>query len=403
MHRRAPVPLLPIAALGLAFFASAGPLFGANVVVDNLELVSYGNYDEATGKFPVTSRLAFDLSVGGGEKFAGLIRLNFLSTQVESDLATLQGTLPSTASLVDVITRANAPGLGIKTVAVTAKRIGGLPLDAEYFLGNLDTFCNGDDFVTLFGAAPFATELRGPLVYPEGIALNPTVSWDGIYSVYGTGARLGWRTGDRSHVYFYVYQDSNLGTGTGDWSSDLRGLVDFGAIKLESFAGGSWDPSHAYGLYRGGLLFHVAPGNLGEFFAQVGVPEWDPTTTFGVNDIFFLFEPRVDFGSSGQLALSVFYHPAYYQQKATGEGGSLDVGFNLRFGQLADSGMQGGVESYLKFKPVATHPLTASLSPYYEAILSGVAWSFKLGMNLFPFPSTWYGIFQPFVGVKTSF
>ena len=65
--------------------------------------------------------------------------------------------------------------------------------------------------------------------------------------------------------------------------------------------------------------------------------------------------------------------------------------------------MQGGVESFLKFRPVSTRPLTASLSPYYEAILSGVAWSFKLGMNLFPLPSAWFGIFQPFVGVKTSF
>lgn len=403
MHRRVTMPSFPIAALGLALVLGASPLFAANVVVDNLELVSYGNYDVATGKFPVTSRLAFDLSVGGGEKFAGLLRLSYLSTQVESDLATVQGTLPATATIANLITRANAPGLGLKTVAVTAKRIAGLPLDAEYFLGTLDTFCSGDDFVTLFGASPFATELRGPLVYPEGITDNPTVSWDGIYSVYGTGARLGWTTGDRSHAYFYVYQDSNLGTGTGDWSSDLRGLIDFGTIKLESFVGGSWDPSHADGIYRGGLLFHVAPGNLGEFFAQMGVPEWDPTTGFDVNDIFFLFEPRVGFGSSGQLALSVFYHPAYYQQKPTGEGGALDVGFNLRFGRLADSGMQGGIESFLKFRPIANQPLTASLSPYYEAILSGVAWSFKLGMNLFPIPSAWYGIFQPFVGVKTSF
>ena len=123
MHRRVTMPSFPIAALGLALALGASPLFAANVVVDNLELVSYGNYDATTGRFPVTSRLAFDLSVGGGEKFAGLIRLNFLSTQVESDLATLQGTLPSTATLPQVITRANAPGLGIKTVAVTAKRI----------------------------------------------------------------------------------------------------------------------------------------------------------------------------------------------------------------------------------------------------------------------------------------
>lgn len=403
MNRRATLPFPTGPALALVLLVGGMPLFGANIVVDNLELVSYGGYDDASGNFPITSRLAFDMSVGGGEKFAGLLRLDFLSTRVEEDLATLQGSLPSGATLADLIARTNAPGLRLKTAAVTAKRIAGLPLDAEYFVGTLDTFCSGDDFVTLFGAAPFATELRGPLVYPNGIKLNPTVTWDGIYSVYGTGARIGWTTSDRSHIYAYFYQDSNLGAGTGGWSSDLRGLIDFGTVKLESFAGASWDTGHLLGIYRGGLLFHVAPGDIGEFYAQVGVPEWDPRTAFDVNDIFFLFEPRVDFGSSGQLALSVFYHPAFYQQKTTGEGGSLDVGFNLRFGKLADTGAQGGAESYLKFRPLDVQPLTATVSPYYEAILSGVAWSLKLGMNLFPFPAYWFGIFQPFVGVKTSF
>lgn len=403
MQRRAPLPLSSGPALALALLLGGAPLFAANIVVDQLELVSYGAYDQASGTFPVSSRLAFDLSVGGGEKFAGLLRLDFLSTRVESDLATLQGSLPDTATLLDVINRVNAPGLRLKTAAVTAKRVAGLPLDAEYFVGTLDTFCSGDDFVTLFGAAPFATELRGPLVYPEGIKDNPTVSWDGLYSVYGTGFRLGWATSDRSHLYAYLYQDSNLGTGSGDWSSDLRGLLDFGVVKLEGFAGASWAPVYRYGIYRSGLLFHVAPGDIGEFYAQVGVPEWNPEAGFDVNDIFFLFEPRVGFGATGQLALSVFYHPAFYQQKATGEGGSLDVGFNLRFGRLADVGAQGGVESYLKFRPLEAQPLTASLSPYYEAILSGVEWSFKLGLDLFPFPSSWFAIFKPFVGVKTSF
>ena len=80
----------------------------------------------------------------------------------------------------------------------------------------------------------------------------------------------------------------------------------------------------------------------------------------------------------------------------------MDVGFNLRFGRLSLSGSQGGIESFLAFRqfdPV----LTAEVSPYYEVILSGVAWSFKLGLQLFPLPSIWYGVFKPFIGVKTSF
>ena len=219
--------------------------------------------------------------------------------------------------------------------------------------------------------------------------------------MYGTGFRLGYAPTDRSRLYAYAYQDADLGAGR--WTGDLRGLVDMGELKLEGFAGGSYDSSHSYGLYSGGLLFFVSPGDIGEFYAQVGIPQWDPNVAFSVNDIFFLFEPRVGFAGGSQLALSVFYHPAKYRQKDTGEGGSLDVGFNLRFGRLSESGVQGGVASYLAFRPLEANPLTADVSPYYEAILSGVAWSFKLGLRLFPFPSTWYGIFRPFVGVKTAF
>ncbi len=406
MQRRVRLPLLACVTLAALV---APDLAAANLVVENLELVSYGAYDKTTGRFPISSRLAFDLGIGGGEKFAGLLRLDFLSTQVESDLRDLQQSLSyadalqwTLAERTALISRINAPGLRLKTVSVSAKRILGLPLEASYFVGYLDTFCSRDDFATLFGATPFATELRGPLRYPNGIKLNPVVSWDGIHAVYGTGARFGLSLGDRSKVYTYAYQDSDLGSGT--WSGDLRGLFDLNTLKIETFAGGSWDVSHKYGLYRGGLLFHVAPGDMGEFYAQVGVPQYDPTKAFDVNDVYFLFEPRVNFvGGGGQLALTVFYHPAYYRQKATGEGGSLDVGFNLRFGRLSDSGMQGGFEAYLQFRPKESQPLAAEVSPYYEAILSGVAWNFKLGLALFPFPTPWFGIFKPFIGVKTSY
>jgi len=378
--------------------AASSAAYAANVSVDRLELLSHGSAD-ASGLYQVDSRLYFGLSLEGGDKFAGLLRLDFLSGQVERDLGLLQDSLPPTATLSDAIDRLNAAGLRLRTVAVSARRLFGRPLEATYFVGELDTFCSGDDFTTLFGAAPFATALRGPMVYPDGIGGDPNRYYDGIHAVYGTGARLGAGL-ERAAAYLYLYQDSDLGQGR--WSADLRGLLDADKLKLELFAGASYDPSSAFGYYRAGMLFHYAPGAVGEFYAQVGAPRMDPAAGVGIDDFFFLFEPRVNF-APGSLAITVFYHPAYYRQKATGEEGALDLGMNLKFGDVSRTGSQGGLESLLAFRPVDAEPLSVDIAPYFSAIASGLEWSFKLNLGVFPFPADWYAVLEPFVGVKTSF
>ncbi|MBL8968415.1 MAG: hypothetical protein JNG85_15525, partial [Spirochaetaceae bacterium] len=113
-------PAILLAAL--AAFA-APPLKAANVNVDRLELLSHGGLDESTGLYAVDSRLFFGLSFAGGDKFGGLLRLDFLSGQVEEDLALLRTALPATATMGDLIARLNAPGLRLRTVAVTARRL----------------------------------------------------------------------------------------------------------------------------------------------------------------------------------------------------------------------------------------------------------------------------------------
>lgn len=397
MRGRSLHPILLAAALAAAALPAA---FAANVSVDRLELLSHGSAD-STGLYQVDSRLFFGLSLEGGDKFAGLLRLEFLSGQVERDLSSSGLVLDplSPTFLDDLVAKSNAGSLRLRTVAVSARRLFDLPLEATYFVGNLDSFCSGDDFTALFGAAPFATALRGPMVYPDGIGGDPSRYYDGIHAVYGTGARLGANL-ERAAAYLYLYQDSDLGLGR--WSGDLRGLLDSDRLKLELFAGASYDPSSAFGYYRAGLLFHYAPGAVGEFYAQVGAPRIDPQAGIGIDDFFFLFEPRVNF-APGSLAITVFYHPAYYRQKATGEEGALDLGFNLKFGDVSRTGAQGGVESLLAFRPVDAEPLSVDVAPYFSAIASGLEWSFKLNLGVFPFPADWYGVFEPFVGVKTSF
>jgi hypothetical protein len=395
MSTRAPTLRLALFALILTAGSS---LQAANIAVNNLELVTHGAVDPTSGLFTAGTYLNYELEFSGGDKLSALLRLYFLNGDLENAMPTSNPPLNW------------MPGNlypQFETAAVTAKNAFGLPLDATYFVGYMDAFCSGDDFVTLFGTAPFASTLRGPMVYPDGIGDNPNRYWEGIHAADGTGFRLGTSPSLSSNFvgYLYMYQDSDIGPGS--WSSDLRGLMNFERIKLEAFAGGTVTPGSSDGLYRGGLMFFAAPGDVGEFFAQVGVPHWDPLAGFSVNDIFFLFEPRMNF-PFGSLALTVFYHPAYYRQQPTDEAGALDAALDLRFGRIAQNGSQGGVQGLLEFRPLTINPalvpaLRALASPYYSIIGGGIEWDFKLSLQLFPLPSVWYGVLQPFVGLKTSF
>jgi len=388
-------------ALALAIALTAGGAWAANISVSKLELLTHGSVDSATGRLGIDSRLFFGMALEGGNKFAGLLLMDFLSGNMEKDLAEWSAPLPDTAGLVDVINRLNAASsMRLRTAAVTARRPLNLPLEATYFVGSMGAFCSGDDFVPLFGAAPFATEMRGPMQYPEGVGGDPDRFYDGIHGVYGTGLRLGTVGIEKMAGYLYLYQDADLGAGR--WSGDIRALIDGKMVKIEAFLGGSADERYKSGLYRAGLLFHYAPGDVGEFYAQVGIPRWEASTAFSVDSLFFLFEPRVNF-AEGSIALTVFYHPAYYLQRATNENGALDVGINVRIGQLSQSGTQGGVSSLIAIRPQSTTMLSVDIAPYYSFITSGVQWDFKLGIRPFPLPSAWFGIFRPFVGIKTSY
>jgi hypothetical protein len=392
----------PLALCLAALLAAAPSVLASDLSVERLELLSHGAYED--GSFSAATRLYFDLAIKGGDKFGGLLRMNLLSGSIEDSLG-LSEEEATSANYLDKLNNLASPVF--KTAAVTAKSILGLPFDLSYFVGSLDTFASGDDFVSLFGTENFSTALRGPMVYPEGVGGNENLFYDGIYEVDGTGFKLGTGTklSERIAAYLYLYQDANLGTGR--WSGDLRALYNAERVKVEAFAGAS--TAATYGAYRAGILFFAAPGDVGEFLLQAGIPYWDPASSFSVDNLFFLFEPRINFGF-GNIALTVFYHPLWYhQQKFDGvsssesEKSALDAAFNLRLGRLAQAGMQGGAETLLKFRPLTDEPLSVDISPYYSMISGGIEWDFKLSLRTFPLPSPWYGMFKPFIGLKTSF
>lgn len=387
-------PLAPILAV-LALVLAASPAPAANINVESLELLTHGSFDETTGLFTMSSRVYFDMSFEGGDKFAGRLRMDFLSGDIQKALELAGSDATTPAQVQDKIN--NLTSMGFKTASVTAKRLFGTGLEATYFVGYLDSFCSGNDFMGLFGAPPFGTSLAGPMAYPAGVGGNAKLYYEGLDAVYGTGLKLG-LAGPKQALYAYAYQDADLGSGL--WTGAIRGLLDTGPLKVEGYLGAS--TGGLYGIYKAGLLFDFAPGSVGEFFAQVGIPRWDISSTLGVDNFYFLFEPRVNF-ASGSLALTVFYHPAWYRQKATTEQNALDFALNLKFGNLSTSGSQGGLKSLLAFRPLETNPLALDISPYYSAIAAGLEWDFKLDLRVFPAPSVWYGMFRPYVGVSTSF
>jgi hypothetical protein len=407
-----PKPQAAFISLALAFsLATPGVLRAADIRVDQLELLTHGALNQSTGTFDANSWLNFNLVMEGGDKFSGLLKLNLINSDVENALnlssSSLNTNTATTSEVANNVNNSLSPQL--MTVAMTAKSVFSLPLDLSFFVGQMDNFCSGEDFVPLFGAAPFSTDLRGPMVYPNGVGGNPRVWFDGIHQADGTGFRLSTtpNLSSSSVGYAYFYQDSNVGQGT--WSGDLRYLVNSPSAKAEIFTGATTGGSG--GLYRGGLLFYATSGGVGEFFSQVGITHWDPTQTPSIDDFFFLFEPRLNFGHSAQAVITVFSHPSWYLQKdysQLGEEGALDASFDLRFGRIEEKGSRGGVETLLAFRPQTIDPtvtpvLAVDTSPYYSIISGGIRWDFKLDLRVFPFPSPWYGMFMPYIGFETSY
>jgi len=405
----------PRAALLPLFFALTAltpcALMATDLRVDDLELLSHGVLNQDTGSFDVSSRLFFALSMEGGDKFSGQLKLDFLNSDIENAMSlanTSLNPLTSSATNADLANRINnliSPQLML--VSVTAKSVFSLPLDLAFFVGQMDNICSGDDFTTLFGTAPFSTDLRGPMVYPNGVGGNPNVWFDGIYQPDGTGFRLSTTPNFSSDSvgYAYFYQDSDVGPGT--WSGDLRYSLNTSMVKTDFFAGAT--TGGTAGLYRGGMLFYATSGDVGEFFAQMGVTHLDPTQGFSINDVFFLFEPRIRFGPTAQAVITLFYHPSWYDQiNYPSEQGAMDACLDLRFGHITERGSQGGLQTLLEFRPQTTDPinvptLAIDSSPYYSIITGGVRWDFKLDIRVFPVPSEWYGMFGPYIGLKTSY
>lgn len=385
-------------ALILLLACAAAMAHGADVSVPYLGLLTNGRLN-AAGAFELTTRVSIDMLFEGGSKFDAWFKLGFRSAAAEDYLQAVESisTLSDPAAAISNLEAAS--GLSLRTVAIQIKGLLGTPLQLATFVGHLDTIGSGEDFTRYFGTSDFVTKFRGYMYYPEGIGGDPSRRYDGLHEIYGTGMRLS-MPGDTVMPFLYVYQDSWLGAG--HWSADARALLNTDRVKLEAFVGGTF-PVSTLGVYRGGLLFFFETGEIGNFYAQIGIPRWDPLEAFNMDMLSFLFEPRIKLGT-GELVLSLFFHPKWYLQKETDESGAMEFRFDLGFGTVEEGSFRAGAEVELSYDPNLTvASLSMDASPYLQTIRNGVRWDLRLDIRAFPFPSPWYGMFQPTLGVSTAF
>ena len=355
-------------------FLSFSFVSAADLLVPTMEMITRGYVDASS--FILDTRGTFELAIAGGYKIGGNIMVS-----IDSD---------------DLASLSNPPTLAFKSAHVIARNLFTIPVNLSYFVGEYETFGNGDVFFKQFGSIPVASKYRGYLYFPEG------TRYDGIYNPAGTGIEL-----ETSQTLFenlqlsgYIYQDSYLGKGY--YSTDLRTILNLELIKLEGFIGYSF-PLSQYGYFRGGLLFYYNTGIGGEFLMQVGVPLWDPSTDpFSINLFYFFFEPRVHFNIFS-IIITLFWHPAYYQQQTTGELGNADVNINFRAGDLVKNPYAGGLETTLKFQTAdtSTEQIALVVSPYFSSVTTGIIWTFKLNLHIVPFNVS--EMFEGFIGVKAEF
>ncbi len=97
-----PKPRAALLPLFLALSALAPrAVQAADLRVDQLELLTHGALNQASGAFAVGSLLFFDLSLEGGDKLAILLKMDFFNSDIENALNLANSSLSAAPSAYD--------------------------------------------------------------------------------------------------------------------------------------------------------------------------------------------------------------------------------------------------------------------------------------------------------------
>jgi hypothetical protein len=370
------------------FFFIQVNLYAANVTVPSLELYTKGAWEDNI--FALRTAGEMDLRVEGGYKFGGRVVLGFDSTNLEENFIDRESS--------------SIAGFTFQTASIVIREMFSLPLAFTFFIGESDIFASGEGFDYIFGDKNVKANYSGFLYFFDGIR------YDGIYQPAGTGIKF--EIGPLHEFFYmslYAYQDgyfyldnpTDKTFSPGQYSGDLRMLFNFDRIKLEAFVGGTAPvPDSLYGYYRAGLLFQAQALKGLELIAQVGLPLWNPATSFDINLFYMLLEFKL-FPGVVKLIPTVFLHPKYYKQQPTDEEYQLDVNLKLHIG-TDESLINGGVEvnSQLDIEELL-NKTEVRVAPYLSFITPGVVWQLKVNAKVYPF--NFEEMFEGFIGIKAEF
>ncbi len=371
-------------------------LSAADLDIPELELISRGTWQDDT--VVLTTRGRSEIQVAGGYKFGGSLLFGFESQDLSyaGQEAPNREEYPDDSTYISALSSYidNQTTLQFEGARITYRELFNTPTDLTYFIGKNDRLASAEAFPKVFGSIPIATKYQGYLYFPNN-------EYRGIHTVNGTGIEVSSTFGtDWSRSFFYLYQDGYLGEG--HYSADARYLANIDKLKLEFFGGASF-PRDSYGLYRAGMLFYYRPAERGEFFTQIGIPYYEPFDTLNINDFYFLFEPRIHF-EYVNVILTLFWHPSMYLMQESGDEGSADVHFNLMFGDTMTSPISGGLETNftLETESSSSQDFEIKVTPYLNAITSGVMWNFMVNVKLLPY-SLDEDMIEGVIGVKAEF
>ncbi|MFP4490271.1 MAG: hypothetical protein ACLFNZ_02245 [Spirochaetaceae bacterium] len=390
----------------LMLFFSPALLFSADISVSELEFISRGGWSDEADSVVIATRGMSEMTISGGYKFGGSIALGFESGDLSyageeaPDIEDEKyddgaGGYEQEAYLEDLSFYLDKQtSLDFLGAQVTYRDLGGENTELSYFVGLADRLVSGEDFPEHFGTLPFSTAYQGYYYFPQN-------AYRGLHRIKGTGLRVSTGFGSEQHrSSFYFYQDGNSNLDPGTYSGDYRGQFSFEDLQLEYFAGTTF-PEGDYGLYRTGVLLYYSPSERGDFFAQVGIPRWQPLERLTIEHFYFLFEPRVHFDPLSVI-LTLFWRPEYYSMAQTGDSGKADINANFRVGDPFEDRITGGVETNLKMDTEnISQDMQLSASPYVKALAGGVIWNFSLHFNILPYDLS--SLVEGSIGIKAEF
>ena len=398
---------LSLFALILSIFCGpfmTGILYAADITIPEMEFITRGNWSDEAESVVLTTRGMSTMEIGGGYKFGGSMSFGFESGNIDYageeppnylDEEYQSATNPEDAYLRDLsLYNDHRTSLDFLGAEVIYRGIGAEGTNLTYFVGENDRIASGEDFIDHFGTRPFETKYKGYFYFPEQ-------NYRGLHRVEGTGLKVDTDfKSSRHRSSLYLYQISHPGMGPGTYSSDYRAQFHSEQINFEYFAGATF-PRADYGLYRTGMLFYYQPSERGEFFAQVGIPWWEPLNMLTIEHFYFLFEPRVHFYPLS-ITLTLFWHPEYYRLRETDDVGTTDVRINFLLGKPNENPVTGGLETTLQLNTEQINKdYELITTPYLQAATGGAIWNFSVNFKLLPYEHE--TLVEGVVGIKAEF